>query len=158
MVINRGWDMPDPHGSAGHTHRVITLETSHGPPCTPAEPLQNPRKDPQWQTPRRASRRLCPSDHHVREVLGGTGSMSAPSCELRRSPAKSGKVGQSLANLDGRNRARVIAESLARVVTAIRINSARWRSNLPLKTQNLVLVDPAFAALRLESRDWRSLV
>ena len=59
--------------------------------------------------------------------------------------------------LDGRNRARVFAESLARVITAIQITSVRWRSYLPLKTQNLV-VDPAFVALRFESRDWRSLV
>ena len=60
--------------------------------------------------------------------------------------------------LDGRNRARVIAESLARVLAAIQITSVRWRSYLPLKTQNLVRVDPAFVALRFESRDWRSLV
>ena len=60
--------------------------------------------------------------------------------------------------LDGRNRARVIAESLARVIAAIRITSIRWCSYLPLKTQNLVLVDPAFVALRFEACDWRSLV
>ena len=60
--------------------------------------------------------------------------------------------------LDGRNRARVIAESLARITAAIRITSVHWRSYLPLKTQKLVLVDPAFVALRFESRDWRSLV
>ena len=60
--------------------------------------------------------------------------------------------------LDGRNRARVIAEPLARVIVAIRIASVHWRSHLPLKTKNLVLVDPAFVALRFESRDWRSLV
>ena len=56
------------------------------------------------------------------------------------------------------NRARVLTESLARLIAAIRITSVRWRSYLPLKTQNLVLVDPAFVALRFESRDWRSLV
>ena len=56
--------------------------------------------------------------------------------------------------LDGRNRAIVIAESLARVIAAIRVASVRWR----LKTQNLVPVDPAFVALRFESRNWRSLV
>ena len=60
--------------------------------------------------------------------------------------------------LDGRNRAIVIAESLARVIAAIRITSIRWRSYLPMKTQTLVLIDPAFVALRFESRDWRSLV
>ena len=60
--------------------------------------------------------------------------------------------------LDGRNRARVIAESLARIIAAIRITSVRWRSYLPLKTRNLVLVDIAFVVLRFESRDWRSLV
>ena len=38
--------------------------------------------------------------------------------------------------LDG---AIVIAESLVRVVAAIRITSVRWWSDLPLKTQNLVL-------------------
>ena len=37
--------------------------------------------------------------------------------------------------LDGRNRARVIAESLARVIAAIRITSVRWRPYLPLKTE-----------------------
>ena len=47
-------------------------------------------------------------------------------------------------NLDGRNRAIVIAESLARVIAAIRIASVRWRSYLLLKTQKLVLADPAF--------------
>ena len=36
-------------------------------------------------------------------------------------------------SLDGRNRARVIAESLARIIAAIRITSVRWRSYLPLK-------------------------
>ena len=41
--------------------------------------------------------------------------------------------------LDGRNRARVIAESLARVIAAIRFTSVRWRSYLPLKTQSLAL-------------------
>ena len=34
-------------------------------------------------------------------------------------------------SLDGRNRAIVIAESLARVIAAIRIASVRWRSYLP---------------------------
>ena len=61
-------------------------------------------------------------------------------------------------SLDGRNRAIVFAESLARVIAAIRIASVRWRSYLPLKSQNLVLVDPVSVALRFESRDWRSLV
>ena len=60
--------------------------------------------------------------------------------------------------LDGRNRARVIAESLARVIAAIRITSVRWQSYLPLQTQNLVLVDAAFVASRFKSRDWRSLL
>ena len=61
-------------------------------------------------------------------------------------------------NLDGRNRARVIAESLARVIAAIRIASVRWRSYLPPKTQKFVLTVPAFVALQFESRDWRSFV
>ena len=61
--------------------------------------------------------------------------------------------------LDGRNRARVIAESLARVLAAIRMASVRWSSYLPpIKTQDLVLIGPAFVALRFESRDWRFLV
>ena len=61
--------------------------------------------------------------------------------------------------LDGQNRAIVIAESLARVIAAIRIASVRWRSYLPpKKTQKLVLTDPAFIVLRFESRDWRSCV
>ena len=51
-----------------------------------------------------------------------------------------------------------IAESLVRVVAAIRITSVRWRSYLPLKPQSLVLVDLAFVALRFESCDWRSFV
>ena len=53
---------------------------------------------------------------------------------------------------------RVIAESFARAIAAIRITSVRWWSHLPLKTQNLVLLDLAVVALRFESRDWRSLV
>ena len=39
--------------------------------------------------------------------------------------------------LFGRNRAIVIAESLARVIAAIRITSVRWQSDLPLKHRNL---------------------
>ena len=38
--------------------------------------------------------------------------------------------------LDGRNRAIVIAESLARVIAAIRIASVRWQSYLPPKHRN----------------------
>ena len=60
---------------------------------------------------------------------------------------------ESVRNLDGRNRARVIAESLARVIAAIRITSVHWRSYLPLETQNLVLLDPAFVAPRFGSCD-----
>ena len=41
-----------------------------------------------------------------------------------------------LQTLDGRNRAIVIAESLARVIAAIRIASVRWRSYLPPKHRN----------------------
>ena len=43
-------------------------------------------------------------------------------------------------------------------IAAIRITSVRWRSYLPLKTQNLVLVDCAFVELQFESRDWCSVV
>ena len=56
-------------------------------------------------------------------------------------------------NLDGRNHMIVNAESLARVIAAIRITSVRWRSYLP-KIQKLVLIDLAFVVLRLESRNW----
>ena len=67
-------------------------------------------------------------------------------------------LGRLGTNLDGRNLAIVIAESLARVITAIRIVSVRWRSKSPSKTQRLVLAGPAFVVPRFESRDWRSLV
>ena len=40
---------------------------------------------------------------------------------------------QNVSILDGRNRARVIAESLARVVAAIRITSVRWRLHVSPK-------------------------
>ena len=50
--------------------------------------------------------------------------------------------------LDGRNCAIVIAESLARVIVAIRIASVCWQSYLPPETQKLVLTDPAFVVLR----------
>ena len=40
-----------------------------------------------------------------------------------------------LRSLDARNRAIVIAESLARVIAAIRIASVRWRSHLSSKPQ-----------------------
>ena len=43
---------------------------------------------------------------------------------------------QNLTYLDGRNRAIAIAESLARVIAAIRIASVRWRSDLPPKHRN----------------------
>ena len=72
------------------------------------------------------------------------------------SPPVSRTVSNSTIN--GRNRAIVIAESLVRVIAAIRITSVRWRSYLPLKPPNLVLVDLAFVALLFESRDWRLLV
>ena len=42
----------------------------------------------------------------------------------------------SIGTLDGRNHAIVIAESLGRVVAAIRIASVRWRSYLPRKDRN----------------------
>ena len=71
---------------------------------------------------------------------------------------ESGNFFPSVGCFDGRNRAIVIAESLARVIAAIRITSVRRQSYLPLETQNFVLVDPAFLVLRFESRDWCSLV
>ena len=70
------------------------------------------------------------------------------------SPKSDVLLSGSETDLDGRNRASVIAESLARVIAAIRITSIRWRSYLTLITQSLVLVGPAFVALRFESRDW----
>ena len=63
-----------------------------------------------------------------------------------------------LTYLDERNWAIVIAESLARVIAAIRMASVPWRFISSPKTQKLVLTDPAFVVLRFESRDWRSLV
>ena len=68
-----------------------------------------------------------------------------------------------VSRLDERNRTIVIAESLARVIAAIRIASVRWRSYLPpppppKTTEKLTLTDPAFVVLQFESRDWRSFV
>ena len=60
--------------------------------------------------------------------------------------------------LDGRDRAIVTAEWLVRVITTIRITSVRWRSYFPSKTQNLVLICPAFVVPRFESHGWRSFV
>ena len=68
-----------------------------------------------------------------------------------------GEEQKPLLYLGGRNRVIVVAESLARVIVAIRIASVR-RSSYPPKSQDLVLVGPAFVALRFEFRDWRSLV
>ena len=55
--------------------------------------------------------------------------------------------------LDGAKSRKSYRRIARRVIAAIRITSVRWRSFLPLKTQNLVLVDPAFVALRFELRD-----
>ena len=58
------------------------------------------------------------------------------SCHFKRmSQTCSNRV--SLENLDGRNRAIVIAESLARVIAPIRIASVRWRTYLPPNTIGL---------------------
>ena len=53
--------------------------------------------------------------------------------------------------LDGRNREIVFAESLARVIAAIRITSVHWRSYLPPRDRNQssVLIDPALVALAI---------
>ena len=107
-------------------------------PAIPESPVKN-----RWRMEMRKFGALRSGPHGVGHRLGQV---------VTNSPWSLVKV------LDGRNRARVIAESLARVIAEIRITSVRWRSYLPLKTQNLVLVDPAFIALRFESRDWRSLV
>ena len=53
--------------------------------------------------------------------------------------------------LDGRNRATVFAELLARVVAAIRLVFVGGHIS-PLKTQNLVLVDPSRSLLRDSNR------
>ena len=74
-------------------------------------------------------------------------------------PCSGQKFLQSYGSLDGRNRAIVIAEALARVIVAIRIASVHWRSYLPPEAQKLVLTrDPAFVVLRFGSRDWRPFV
>ena len=62
-------------------------------------------------------------------------------------------------SLDGRNRAIVIADSLARVIAAIRITSVRWWSYLPPRKRG----DWSFVAFcslccDFGSRDWRSFV
>ena len=67
-------------------------------------------------------------------------------------------IGLSVNSLDGRNRAIVIAESLARGIAAIRIASVRWQSHISPTAQKLDLTEPAFVVLRFESRDWRSFV
>ena len=58
-------------------------------------------------------------------------------------------------SLDLRNSVIVIAESLAIVIAAIRITSAVIARP---KTQEVILTDLASVVLRLESRDWQSLV
>ena len=55
------------------------------------------------------------------------------SSEMRRPCRESKPLCETL---DGRNRAIVIAESLARIIVAIRIASVRWRSHLPQKHRN----------------------
>ena len=59
--------------------------------------------------------------------------------------------------LDGRDRSIVLAEWLVRVIAAIRFTSVRWWSYLTPNTE-IGLIDPAFIALRYESRDGCSFV
>ena len=61
-------------------------------------------------------------------------------------------------NLDVRNRAIAIAESLARVIAAIGIIGDRWQSYFPPKTQKSVLVDLAFVVPPFKSGDWHPFV
>ena len=75
-----------------------------------------------------------PPPHHAVRItfVASDGSRlvpKAPTKFLRCWPAMQG-------SLDGRNRAIVIAESLARVIAAIRIASVRWPSYLPQKQRN----------------------
>ena len=93
-------------------------------------------------------------DQPKEEVFG----MDIPRTSGGHSRGCPGPKLRSLIVLDGRNCARLIAESLAIVIAVIRITSVRWRSYLLPKTQKLALIDPAFVALRFASRDWRSLV
>ena len=64
--------------------------------------------------------------------------------------------------LDVRNHTMGFAESLARAVTAIRIISIRWQLySLPPPPKHrdcssMSFIDPAFVALRFESRNWRA--
>ena len=56
------------------------------------------------------------------------------------------------------NRVRVIAESLARVIAAIRITSVHWRSYLPPKDRKLVLIARAFVVLLRGTAEWPARV
>ena len=76
-------------------------------------------------------------------------------CEQRHLCANKAKTE---IRLDGRSRAMVIAESLARVIAAIRIATFIGGHISFKNTQKLVLTNPAFAVPRFESRDWRSFV
>ena len=66
-------------------------------------------------------------------------------------PPRPPRMAFSLRDLDGRNRARVIAESLARVIAAIRITSVRWWSYLPPKNTEIGRQRPCVrcAAIRI---------
>ena len=63
-------------------------------------------------------------------------SIKAAPAQGQQLQLKWNQIQASYGGLDGRNRAVVIAESLARVIAAIRIASARWRSYLYSKLRN----------------------
>ena len=76
---------------------------------------------------------------------------------LLRSSRNPSSLLQSSETLDGRNRAIVIAESLARVIAAIRIATCVGGHISP---RNIEISPhrPLSVVLRFESRDWRSFV
>ena len=58
-------------------------------------------------------------------------------------------------SLDGRNRAIVIAESLARVIATIRITSVRWRSYLLLENKENRPYPPGTKPIHTGKTSWR---
>ena len=104
---------------------------------------------------RESAKRWCANRLPTKIV---TGLITGISLKLARRTIKQERRREKDKCLDGRNRAIVTAESLARVISAIRVASVRWRSHISPKTQKLVLTEPAFVVLRFESRDWRSFV
>ena len=76
-------------------------------------------------------------DHEALNSAVNSSKESAPPLFQQQSFRNSKSVSkQSIANVDGRNCAIVIAEPLARVIAAVRITSVRWRSCLPPKVSH----------------------